>query len=110
MLLLFPLALALFTWIVMLLWNGVLAEVTGVHVVSFWQAMGILVLSKILFGGFRGGWRGKRHEQMHDMKDKWQQMTPEERVQFKQQWRDRCKTWGRGRFEQKPPEENISES
>ncbi len=98
-LLLAPIALALFTWIVMLLWNGVLVAVTGVDVVSFWQAMGILVLSKILFGGFRGGGRGGHWKQ--EMKSKWQNMTDEERVQFKQQWRDRCKTWGRGRSEQK---------
>jgi Ca2+/H+ antiporter, TMEM165/GDT1 family len=106
-LLLAPMAIALFTWIVMLLWNGVLVAVTGVGVVSFWQAMGILVLSKILFGGFRGGSRGGHWKQ--EMKSKWQNMSDEERIQFKQQWRDRCKTWGRGRSEQKTTSEAGAE-
>ncbi len=46
--------IALLTWVVMLLWNGVLAEVVPVSTVTYWQALGLLVLSKILFGGFRG--------------------------------------------------------
>ncbi|OYW19930.1 MAG: hypothetical protein B7Z54_02520, partial [Sphingobacteriales bacterium 12-47-4] len=45
----------LFSWIVMLLWNATLPALVGVKVISFWQAAGLLVLSKILFGGFRGG-------------------------------------------------------
>jgi len=105
-LLIAPIALFLFSWIVMLLWNGVLVGVTGAGVVTLWQAMGILVLSKILFGGFRGGRGGHWN---HQMKGKWQNMSPEERVQFKQQWRDRCKTWGRGPFEQKPTSETAAD-
>jgi hypothetical protein len=36
------------------LWNGVLTEVVGVKTVTYWQALGILVLARILFGGFPG--------------------------------------------------------
>lgn len=46
--------------IVMGLWNAILPEVIGVKKVNFWQAMGVLLLSKILFGGIKGGkekWR-----------------------------------------------------
>ncbi|MES2775353.1 MAG: hypothetical protein V4722_14360 [Bacteroidota bacterium] len=106
-LLIAPAALFLFSWIVMLLWNGVLVAVTGAGIVTIWQAMGILVLSKILFGGFRGG-RGGHWKQ--EMKDKWQNMSDEERVNFKEQWKDRCKSWGRNRFEQKPTNEQSTES
>ncbi len=53
--------LAFFGWLVELLWNGILAEVVHVSPVNFWQALGILVLCKILFGGFRGGYCGRRH-------------------------------------------------
>jgi len=100
------LAITLFSYVVMFLWNHVLVAVTGVLAVDFWQAMGILVLSKILFGGFRGGngFRG-RGPWNPEMKEKWASMTEEERKNFKQEWRNRCKSWGRGRPEQKPPNE-----
>ena len=49
-------AILVFGGIVMLLWNNILAQVTTVHTITFVQALGILVLSKILFGGFRGSW------------------------------------------------------
>jgi hypothetical protein len=70
---------------VMLLWNGILTSVLHIGAITFWQAVGILLLAKILFGGFRGrrrhgGWREKRLQ--------WQNMTPEEREKF----RGRCHT------------------
>jgi Ca2+/H+ antiporter, TMEM165/GDT1 family len=73
-----------FSSIVMLLWNGILPAVLHVSAITFWQAAGILLLAKILFGGFRGkramgcGWRRKA------MYMKWQNMTPEEKEQFKE--------------------------
>lgn len=84
-----PLALgglALFIWIVMLLWNGVLTEATGVRAITFWQAAGIFALSKILFG-FNMGPGGRRR--------KFRNMTPEEREQFKAKWKEKCGRWGR---------------
>jgi hypothetical protein len=67
---------------VMLLWNNILPAVFHVGVITFWQAMGILLLSKLLFGGFKGrrgmhgcGWKKR-------MFGKWQQMTPEEKELF----------------------------
>jgi len=45
-------AVLVFGGAVMLLWNNILAQVTNVHPITFLQALGILVLSKILFGGF----------------------------------------------------------
>ena len=85
-------AILFFTFIVMTLWNNILTPVLGVHVVDFGQALGILVLSKILFGGFRGGWRGRRGPWDNQMKEKWQSMTPEEKEKFKSELRSR---WGR---------------
>ena len=46
--------LAVFSLIVMKLWNWLVPAVFGWHLITFWQAVGLLVLSKILFGGFRG--------------------------------------------------------
>ena len=91
---LFIAGVSLFTFIVMSLWNAILPVVLHVSTITFWQALGILVLSKILFGGFRGGWRG-RHGRMHYMQQKLAAMTPEEREKFKAEWRNRCGRWGR---------------
>ncbi len=47
-------AVALFGLIVQHLWNWLIPTIVGWHAIDFWQAIGILLLSKILFGGFRG--------------------------------------------------------
>ena len=87
-------AIALFGFIVMLLWNEILAKVVNVSTVTFWQALGILLLSRILFGGFRGGgWHNRRRQWRQDMTAKWATMTPEEREKFKQEWQQRCGRW-----------------
>jgi len=87
-------AILVFGEVVMLLWNNVLAAVTSVHTITFVQALGILVLSKILFGGFRGGWGPRRHYWKQRMTQKWNNMTPDEREKFKQEWQRRCGAWG----------------
>lgn len=82
--------ITLFSFIVMSLWNAILPEVLNVNTITFWQAMGILVLSKILFGGFGGGgWGHKRQEWKRKMQEKWQHMTPEERNQLKDRLQSR---------------------
>jgi hypothetical protein len=89
-------AIFLFGFIVMSLWNAILVPVLGIGAVSFWQALGILVLCKILFGGFKGrGGFGGPPGWKNEMREKWQHMTPEEREQVKQQWREKCRHWGR---------------
>jgi hypothetical protein len=84
--------ISLFSLIVMTLWNAILPDVLRVNEINFWQAMGIIVLSKILFGGF-GGWGHKKHEWKKRMDQKWEHMTPEERDRFKENWRTRFSRW-----------------
>ena len=87
-------AVFLFSAIVMGLWNAILPAVIGVKAISLWQALGILILSKILFGGFHGGWRGGHNGQRWmEMKEKFASMTPEEKEKFKAEWKNRCATW-----------------
>jgi len=83
---------ALISWVVMALWNNILVAVVHVGAVTFWQAAGIFVLSKILFTGFRGGHGGPwgRHEWKQKMQQKWMNMTPEEKEKFKDEWKTRC--------------------
>ncbi len=88
-------AVALFGFITMSLWNAVLVVVLGVKVITFWQALGILILGKLLFGGF-GGHCGRRNRWKDGMREKWGNMNPEEREKLKQEWRNKCRTWGRG--------------
>ena len=84
--------LALLSYVVMHLWNWLTPALFGWHVITFWQALGILVLSKILFCSFggghhcRGNWHWKRR-----MMERWESMTPEEREKFKAAMRSgRC--------------------
>ena len=75
--------------IVMWLWNWLLPEILGIRAINYWQAMGILILSKILFGGFSGcknRGRGMRHR---NFASKIQNMTPEEREVFRAKWKQR---------------------
>lgn len=92
----FTAAILLFGFIVMSLWNAILPAVLGVKAISFIQALGILLLSKILFGGFGGrGWRGGPAWKQK-MKQRFDNMTPEEKEKFKAEWKNRCGgRWGR---------------
>ena len=87
-----PVAIAagvfVFGSIVMLLWNALLPAVIGVHTITFWQALGILVLSKILFGGFSG--HHNHHRSHHGRHEKWMHLTPEQREKMKAEWKNRC--------------------
>ena len=75
--------IALITWVVMLLWNGVLAEVVPVSTVTYWQALGLLVLSKILFGGFRGKGGEYKKRWKEKMEAKLEGLSAEEREKIK---------------------------
>lgn len=66
-------AMFLFVWLIMLLWNALIPELFNGPVLSYWQAAGILILSKILLSGFGSGsgrksdyskskWKSKYHD------------------------------------------------
>jgi hypothetical protein len=82
-----------FSFVVMRLWNWLMPALFGGHEISFWQAVGVLVLSKILFGGFRGG-PGRHLFSRHRMTERWEAMSPEEREKFRQGMRGRCGSFG----------------
>jgi len=77
--------------VVQLLWNWLLPSLFGWPEVTFWQALALLALCRILFGGFgRHGvsrrFRGRMRERMAE---RWERMTPDERERFKQGMRGR---------------------
>jgi len=80
-------------FIIMALWNNILAVIFPIAMINFWQALGIFLLSRILFGGFPGkpGWAGRGHNrrEMEEMRNKWFNMSPEERQHFKQNLKGR---------------------
>ena len=82
-------ALALVTFFVMTLWNGLMPAIFAVKAISFWQALGLLALSKLLFGGLRG-FPGRNPRWRQRMFERWEQMTPEEREKFRHGIRSRC--------------------
>src|SRR6516165_4988352 len=63
------------------LWNWLMPGLFHLPVISFWQAVGLLGLSWLLFGGWRGfGMRGHRGGPWrHRLLERWVEMTPEER-------------------------------
>jgi len=74
----------------MMLWNSILPEVTTAKPVNYWQAMGLLVLCRILFGGIKtpGSARkfnGNRHKPGY-WREKWETMTDEERTNMRKKW------------------------
>jgi hypothetical protein len=77
------LAVAALGFVVMALWNWLMPPLFGRPTVTFWQAVGLLVLSKLLLGGFRGrpgppSWHWRRR-----MMERWEHMTPDEREKFR---------------------------
>ena len=84
------------------LWNWLMPALFSLHTVTFWQALGLLALCRILFGGhgfMRGGHRdGKgpammRKHMMDRISDRiverWDQMTPEERERLWERLQER---------------------
>ena len=76
-------AVAVAAGLVMMLWNTVATTaLAGAHSLDYVHALGLLVLCRILFGGFRG--RGPGGGARNGKK--WQAMTPEERAALSQRW------------------------
>jgi len=67
--------------VVMHLWNWLLPPLFGWRVLGFWQALGLLALCRILFGGLGG--HGPRHNRGWRFRDRCRSMTPEEREKFR---------------------------
>lgn len=84
--------------VVKLLWNWLVPSILGWRGITFWEAVGLLALCRILFGGFgrHGGGdrsyvRGRIADRIADrVGDRWDRMTPDERERFRQRILERC--------------------
>jgi len=96
------LAIVVFSFVTMWLWNWLVPELFNGPVINIWQTVGLLLLSKILFSGFGGkshghnpngyGWKKRFVEKVSSL-------SPEEREAFKQKMKDKWCRW----------DENISD-
>jgi len=77
-------------WVVLLLWNWLLPPLFGWHTITFWRALGLLLLCRILFGRIGGGGSGRSHFRRRTA-ERWERMTPEERERFREGMRGRCR-------------------
>ncbi|MEO8146516.1 MAG: hypothetical protein ABI723_02710 [Bacteroidia bacterium] len=89
---------AIMGWVVMSLWNWLMPYLFAAKLITYWQALGILILCKILFGGIKSGWRGRYGHYQGDWKQKMESrmagMSEEERENFKKQFYSKCnKKW-----------------
>ena len=76
------------------LWNWLMPALFRLPAISLIQTLGLLLLSRILFGGFRGGrpggWAHKRREWQQRMTGRMENLNPEAREKFRQQMQSRC--------------------
>jgi hypothetical protein len=82
-------AIFVFSFFVMYLWNETLPVLFHFPVINLWQALDLLILSRLLFGGLRGPWAG-RQPWKNRMERKWMSMTSEEKQKFQEDWGNRC--------------------
>lgn len=83
-------AVAVVGFVVMSLWNWLLPPLVGAGRIGFWQAVGLFILSKLLFGGFHGGSHHGSARWQRRMMERWERMTPEEREKLRAALRARC--------------------
>jgi hypothetical protein len=89
------LAVAAFIWIggqvVMHLWNWNLPAIFGWKAITFWQAIGLFALCRILFGDLGMRVRGPHRPYLwRRVSGRWERLTPEERDALRRKWASRC--------------------
>lgn len=90
-------------WAVFELWNWLMPSIFGLHTITYWQALGLMALSWILFRGFRGP-HLDRDPWARGMRERWRKMTPAEREEFTKGLRSR---WCGTRSPESDPKEGT---
>jgi len=85
-------ALAAFSFLTMILWNALLPVIFHLPIITFWQAVGLLILSRLFFSS--GPWnKGHRHPWGNHLREKWEKMTPEEREKLREKLQSHGHPW-----------------
>lgn len=81
---------------VMLLWNALMPYIFTLKPITYFQALGLMLLSKLLFGCWRSGRKSNCSHSLNNLNAKQiDAMNPEEREKFKAQFYNKCKEkWG----------------
>jgi len=83
-----------FGFATMYLWNWLMPVLFHLPEITFWQTVGLMILSRMILGfGCHG--RGNHDHYRSKMHDKWEKMTPEEREQFREHLRLHQPPWSR---------------
>ncbi len=101
---------ALLGLLLMSLWNALLPGLFHAPEITFWQALGLFILAKLLFGGMHSGHHARGIRRRHYGKrfeERLANMTPEEREKFKSQWHH-C-GWGPDRYSYDDKDENTGQ-
>lgn len=93
--------IAVASLVVMALWNAILPDLLHVQPVNYLQAAGLLVLARLLFGGFRGfhGFHAHAHPHSHHFRERWDNLKPEEREEVFKNWDKLRPLWRNPRTE-----------
>lgn len=84
-----------FAWITYILWNWLIPVLFAGPAITYWQALGLLVLTKILFFGLSGQRQcypegtGPQKHWKHRFYEKMSALSPEEKEAFKKKMRDK---------------------
>ena len=81
---------------VMLLWNALLPGIFALPQISYLQAVGLLILARLLFGGIGGphaarrgaGADGRLFNHGNKLREKWLNMSEDERKEFMEREKD----------------------
>lgn len=84
-----PIIVLFVCWLTMILWNAILPDVLPVRPITYPQAIGIFILSRILFGSLRFHSPWQRPKFVNHLSERWKNMTPEEKENFRREWRNR---------------------
>jgi hypothetical protein len=101
-------------FVTMSLWNWLVPVLFQGPALNFWQTLGLLLLSRILFGGWgRGGrgraWARRRNMWKHKLETRMAGLTPEEQEKFRQKMQGACggPPWMRRRTVEDPASTSL---
>jgi hypothetical protein len=80
--------------VIMWTWNWLVPDLFHGPLINFYQAIGLMILSRLLFRGFHGfKGRGMHYGRLENWKEKFEKMTPEEKDKMRELWKKRCGGW-----------------
>ncbi|MBB3186617.1 hypothetical protein [Microbacter margulisiae] len=91
----FPLVLVVVAAVIlvtMLLWNALLPGLFKAPLITYWQAAGLLLLSRLLLGGFHH-FHDHAHSHKNRFRERWEHLNPEEREEAFRKWEKLHAVW-----------------